>query len=48
MIAILMALVALVYLIIGILYFKAGNTGLGIAFISYAVANLGIYVAGVK
>ena len=46
MIPILMFLVAILYTGIGIGYFIAGNLGLGIAFICYAMANLGIWWSG--
>lgn len=37
--------VAIIYLIVGIDYIITTKIGLGITFIAYAVANLGLYFA---
>jgi hypothetical protein len=42
----LIVLVGLIYLIIGSNYFLKGNIGMGLVFISYAVANAGLYIVG--
>lgn len=39
-------LVGIVYTLIGINYIRSGNTGLALAFFSYAVSNIGLYIAG--
>lgn len=38
--------VSVVYLFVGVNYFMSGNNGLCIAFISYAAANIGLWMAG--
>lgn len=38
--------VGIVYIIVGLNYFIQGNSGMGIAFVAYAVANIGLYMAG--
>jgi hypothetical protein len=43
---ILLLLVGIVYVAVAIGYFIDGKTGLGIAFIAYAIANYGLYLAG--
>ena len=42
----LLGLVSLIYLAVGINYLLSRQYGLCIAFWSYAVANLGLYLAG--
>jgi hypothetical protein len=36
----------LIYLAVGFNHFAKGNLGLGVAFLAYAVANVGIMYAG--
>jgi hypothetical protein len=43
---ILLGIVSVIYLFVAINYFRAGNIGLGICFVAYAAANVGIYIAG--
>ena len=45
---ILLGIVGVLYIFTGINYFLEGNIGLGIAFLSYSLANYGLYLAGTK
>ncbi len=42
----LLALVGVIYFIVAVGYCKDGNTGMAIAFLCYALANYGLYLAG--
>jgi hypothetical protein len=44
----LIALVGVIYTIIGIDLLLRGKTGLGISFVAYALANVGLYMEAVK
>lgn len=44
----LLALVAVIYLWVAINYTISGNTGMGLAFAAYSVANIGLYLAGLR
>lgn len=46
MTGILLIIVGAIYLLVALQYYLSNETGLCIAFIAYAVANLGIYMAG--
>ncbi len=46
--SILLGIVGLIYVWIGINYYLEGNTGLCVAFISYSIANAGIYFGGIR
>jgi hypothetical protein len=37
--------VAIIYIIVGVIYLYTGKYGLGIAFIAYALANVGLILA---
>ena len=44
----LIAIIGVVYLIVAINLLVTGKTGLGIAFIGYALGNVGLYMEALK
>lgn len=44
----LLIIVGVIYIVVGIKYYLNGDIGLCIAFISYALANVGLYLSGAK
>ena len=44
----LIAIVGVVYAVVAIDLIVKGNTGLGIAFVGYALGNVGLYMEGAK
>jgi hypothetical protein len=46
--SILIAIVGIVYTVVAIDLLVKGNTGLGIAFVGYALGNVGLYLEAAK
>jgi len=46
--SILIAIIGVVYTIVAVDLLHKGNTGLGIAFIGYALGNVGLYMEAAK
>lgn len=46
--SVLLAVVSILYFIVGINYMKSSDYGLSIAFVAYAIANVGLYLQGIK
>lgn len=44
----LIATIGVVYAVVALLLFKDGKMGLGIAFIGYALGNVGLYLEAAK
>ena len=44
----LIAIVGVVYAVVAVELLLKGNTGLGIAFIGYALGNVGLYIEAAK
>ncbi len=46
--SVLLIIVSIVYMIVGINYYRSSDHGLAIAFICYGIANGGLYLQGLK